>query len=192
MKKRLDLFETIKKNGVMRARELQAFVASGASLRRIADEGKLIALGSGYYADPSLDPLTASMAVVYRYYPRAVISNVTALFIHGLTDERIDRIDVDISRNSSIRNRLINAHRVNSKLIEGIEEIIYNGVPIKVYNKERALCDAYHIDPGGPIFLKAFKRYIKKGKIDANAIGAFDKLLKTDVLRSVMQELADE
>ncbi|MEI8024921.1 MAG: hypothetical protein WCI18_01115 [Pseudomonadota bacterium] len=35
------------------ARELQTFVASGASLRRIAADVKLIALGSGYYADPS-------------------------------------------------------------------------------------------------------------------------------------------
>ena len=68
----------------------------------------------------------------------------------------------------------------------------YNGFLLKVYSKERALCDAYHFDPGGPIYLKAFKRYAKAGAIDATAIATYDKLLKTDVLRSVMQELADE
>lgn len=39
--------------------------------------------------------------------------------------------------------------------------------------------------------LKAFKRYVKTSTIDTIAIAAYDKLLKTDVLRAVMQELAD-
>ena len=176
----------------MRAKELTVYVPSGAQLRRYAADGRLISLGAGYYADPSLDPLTATLAVVARYYPRAVISNITALFVHGLTDERIDQIDVDIPRQSSIRNKLIRTHRVNPKLIKGVEEANYNGIRLKVYSKERALCDAYHFDPGGPIFLKAFKRYVKAGAVDANAIATYDKLLKTDVLRSVMQELAGD
>lgn len=191
MPKKLDIFAIIKKKRVMRAKDLGRYVASGAQLRRYANDGRLIALGAGYYADPSLDPLTAALAVVARYYPRAVISNITALFVHGLTDERIDLIDVDISRQSSIRNKVIRTHRVNPKIIMGIEETIYNGIKLKVYSKERALCDAYHFDPGGPIFLKAFKRYVKTSTIDATAIAAYDKLLKTDVLRAVMQELAD-
>ena len=166
-------------------------LASGDQLRRYANDGRLIALGAGYYADPSLDPLTAALAVVSRYYPKAVISNITALFVHGLTDERIDVIDVDISRQSSIRNKLMRPHRVNPKIIKGIEETTYNGIKVRVYSKERAICDAYRFDPNGPIYLKAFKRYVKAGKIDANAIAAYDKLLKTDVLRSLMQELAD-
>jgi predicted transcriptional regulator of viral defense system len=191
MAKKTDIFEIINENGVMRAKELSPYVASGAQLRRYAEDGRLISLGAGYYADPSLDPLTAVLAVVARYYPHAVISNITALFVHGLTDERIDQIDVDIPRESSIRNKLIRTHRVNPKLIKGVEEATYNGIRLKVYSKERALCDAYHVDPGGPIFLKAFKRYAKFGAVDADAIATFDKLLKTNVLRSAMQELAD-
>ncbi len=192
MPKKSDIFEIIRKNRVMRAKELSAYVASGAQLRRYAEDGRLMSLGAGFYGDPSLDPLTATLAVVARYYPNAVISNITALYVHGLTDERIDQIDVDIPRESSIRNKLIRTHRVNRALIKGVEEVTYNGFLLKVYSKERALCDAYHFDPGGPIYLKAFKRYAKAGAIDATAIATYDKLLKTDVLRSVMQELADE
>ncbi len=165
---------------------------SGTGLRRYAEEGKLIALGAGYYAHPSLDPFTASLAVVARFYPQAVISNATALFLHGFTDERIEQIDVDIPRETSIKNKLIRTHRVNKKLISGVEEAIYNGVAIKVYSQERTLGDAYHLDPDGAIFLKAFKRYVKKGKIDSSAIAAFDELLKTEVLRAVRQQLADD
>jgi len=192
MPKKTDISEIINKKMVMKAKELNPYVTAGAQLRRYAEDGRLISLGAGYYADPSLDPLTAALAVVARYYPLAVISNITALFVHGLTDERIDQIDVDIPRESSIRNKLLRTHRVNSKLIIGVEESTYNGIRLKVYSKERALCDAYKIDPGGSIFLKAFKRYAKAGAVDADSIATYDKLLKTNVLRSVMQEFADE
>lgn len=52
-----------------------------------------------FNAHPSLDLFTASLIATARYYPKAVISNITALVIHSLSDEGIDRIDVDIPRN---------------------------------------------------------------------------------------------
>ena len=186
-----DLFEVIKKKGVMRASELAPYTTTGAQLRRYVEAGKLTALSPGYYAHPSLDPLTASLVVVARYYPRAVISNIAALVVHGLSDERLDQIDIDIPRTTSIRNKLLRVHRVNKKLITGAIRHDYKGHKILVYSRERALCDAYRIDSEGGLFLKAFKRYLKTGTPDPNSIAKFDRLMRTNVLRSLTQEMAD-
>jgi predicted transcriptional regulator of viral defense system len=158
----------------------------------MVEAGDLIALGSGLYAHASLDPFTASLIATARYYPKAVISNITALVIHDLSDERVDRIDVDIPRSSSIRNKLIHTHRVAAENIMGVMRLNYQGHKLKIYCRERALCDAYRIDPDGPLFLKAMKRYVKLGEVDPDRIAKYDKALSINVLRSLRQELADE
>lgn len=182
----------LKVRKVMRASELAPYISTRTQLRRMVEAGELIAIGSGLYAHPSLDPFTAALIATARYYPNAVISNITALVIHGLSDERVDRIDVDIPRNASIRNKLICTHRVAAQNITGAIRLNYHGQKLKIYCKERALCDAYRIDPDGPLFLKAMKRYVKLGEVDADRIAKYDKALSTNVLRSLRQELADE
>jgi len=181
----------LKSKKVMRASELAPYVSTRTQLRRMVASGELIALGSGLYAHPSMDPFTASLIATARYYPNAVISNITALVIHGLSDERVDRIDIDIPRNSSIRNQLICAHRVSDHNITGAILMNYHGQKIRIYCKERTLCDAYRIDPDGPLFLKAMKRYVKAGQVDAGRIAKYDNAISTDVFRSLRQELAD-
>src|SRR5690606_16878698 len=109
--------------------------------------GQLIAVGSGIYAHPSIDPWTASVIAVANYYPKAVISNRTALVIHALSDERIDRVDVDIPRTTSIRNSILSVHRVSEDQIIGVCRHDFQGRKIRIYSRERALCDAYRIYP---------------------------------------------
>jgi predicted transcriptional regulator of viral defense system len=182
----------LKVKKVMRASELAPYISTRTQLRRMVEAGELIAIGSGLYAHPSIDPFTASLIATARYYPNAIISNITALVVHDLSDERVDRIDVDIPRNSSIRNKLIRTHRVAAQNITGAIRLNYQGHKLRIYCKERVLCDAYRIDPDGPLFLKAMKRYVKEGEVDADSIAKYDKALSTNVLRSLRQELADE
>jgi hypothetical protein len=75
--------------------------------------------------------------------------------------------------------------------LKALRRRIITGFILRFIQRKRALCDACQVDPDGPIFLKAFKRYAKAGAVDADAITTFDKLLKTNVLRFVMHELAD-
>lgn len=157
----------------------------------MVEAGQIVYLGTGIYSHPSIDPFAASIIAIARYYPNAIISNITALVVHELTDERVDRIDVDIPRNSSIRNKLISAHRVPEKNILGMIRLPYHGQKIRIYCKERALCDAYRIDPEGPLFLKSMKRYVKAGNVDPDRIAKYDMLLSTNALRAFRQEIAD-
>ncbi len=177
---------------VLRTNKLTEMSVTRAQIRRMVEEGVILELGAGFYAHPMLDPFVASVIAVAKHFPEGVISNRTALVIHGLSDERIDRIDLDIPRNRSIRNRLIHQHRVSDTRRTGDVQHEYHGQEIRIYSKERALCEAYLIDPEGHIFFKAVKRYLSKGTPYTRAIAQFDPSLKTEVLRAVTQEMADD
>lgn len=184
------LAKVLAKKGVMTSQELFALLGNKMQIKRKSDDGVLFPLGSGFYSSPSLDPFTASIIVVGRYYPQSVISGLTALVLNGLSDESLERIDVDIPRNLSIRNRLLSVHRVSEKNLVGVENRKFHNQKIKIYSVERSLCEAYRIDSGA-IFYKALKRYVKKYSPRPEQLAMYDQVLRTQVLRHLQQELAD-
>lgn len=188
---KMRVLTALKKKKVMRVSELAKFLTHRSLLKRMSDAGELFYIGSGIYAHPSIDPRVAAV-VAANYYPRAVVSGLTAMIIQGLSDEVIDRVDLDIPRSTSIRNKLFRVHRVVEKRLVGIVNYPYYGFSIRTYDKERTLCDAYLLDPQGGLFFKALKRYLKENKRpDTVSIGRYDKILGTKVLSHVAQELAD-
>ncbi|MFZ4715378.1 MAG: type IV toxin-antitoxin system AbiEi family antitoxin domain-containing protein [Bacteriovoracaceae bacterium] len=182
----------IKKEKVFNLAELTELFGNRMEVCRKARAGIIQSLGSGYYASPKLDPFLATLRVVMKYYPEVVISGRTALHIHGLSQDYIEQIDVDIKREKSLRNKLLKVHRVPSSRYVGITQISYQGIKIKIYDTERTLAEAYRLDPAGPDFYKALKRYIKKGNIKSDQIAHNDKILKTKVMTHLQQELAND
>ncbi len=182
----------IKKEKVMAMPELIELFGNRMEVSRKARVGILQALGNGFYATSGLDPFLAALVVVAKYYPEVVISGRTALHIHGLAQDYIEKIDVDIQRDKSLRNKLFKVHRVNPKKLIGITKVTHHGVGIRIYDIERTLADAYKIDPAGPDFYKALKRYIKQGSIKTDRIAQYDKILKTKVMTHLQQELAND
>lgn len=185
------VLKALKRHKVLAAQELEKHVSSRLALRRLADTGQISSLGNGLYASPALDPFVASVVAVARYYPDTVVSGLTAMVIHELSEERIDRIDVDVERGRSIRNKMVNCHRVPKSRLIGIVTMKYRNEPIRVYDKERTLCEAYRLDPGGPLFFKALKRYLRQQRPNTDRLQEYDRKLKTKVIGHLQQELAD-
>lgn len=186
------ILKLLRHEKVMRLPELVKLFGNRMEVSRKVKDGTIQSLGSGFYATIEIDPFVASLAVVAKYYPEAIISGKTALQIYGLSQEYIESIDVDIERNKSIRNKLLKVHRVPKTRLIGITQLTYQGITIKLYELERALADAYKIDPAGPYFYKALKRYLKTKNINIEKIANYDKRLKTKVTAHLQQELANE
>ena len=182
----------LKEQSVAKASDLAKQGISRLQLSRQASSGDIISLGAGYYAHQSLDPFTASIIAVTRQFPDAVISKATALVIHQISDERIDQVDIDISRLTSVRNKLVRAHRVTENYRVGVEEIDFHGETIRIYDIERSLSEAFKMGPDSELFLKTIKRYSSKGLPQYEKIADYDRLLSTNVLRAVRQEMADD
>lgn len=192
--KALNLSEILAQKKVMRSQELEKILGSRIAIKRQVELGNLYPLGSGLYSSPSLDPFTAAILAASKYYPKAIISNLTALVIHQMSDESLNQTDVDIEKSLSIRNRFLNVHRVSKKKMVGVIKMIFQGNEIQIYNRNRSLCEAYKIDPRGPLFFKALKRYLKSKTPDAKdlaEIATFDSVLNTDTLTYLQQGLAD-
>ncbi|MFH1728692.1 MAG: type IV toxin-antitoxin system AbiEi family antitoxin [Pseudomonadota bacterium] len=181
----------IKKNLVASASELQKISKNRMLLVRLEERGEIQRLGIGFYSLPSLDIFTGLLIVVAKYYKDAAISGLAAAKVYGLSDENIDCVDVDIPNNKNIRNSILNVRRISKKYLIGIDKIKISGENVKIYNPERILSDIYRYYSEA-ICYKAIKRYLKKYKPKYDEIAKYDKILKTNVLRIIKQELADE
>ncbi len=179
------------KETVFSSSELSKVLGSRPAIRKAVDANQLVALGAGFYSTPDLDPSVAQVLVVARFYPQAVISGLSALVIHNLSDEKLEKVTVDVPKSRLIRNAILQARRVEKGRFIGIEKLDYHGHSIRIYDVERLLCDAYRVDRGF-IFFKALKRYLKVHKPQYEKIARYDKALGTKVLRSVQQELAND
>lgn len=176
---------------VLRSKDLEKYFGSRVAIMRSAERGEIQSLSSGLYASPSLDPMTASVIATAKYYPKAVISGRTALFLHKLSDHAVEKIEVDILTSTPIANKLLETHRVAKSRLIGISKINVKGFEVKIYDLERTLCEAYRIDPAGAEFFTALKRYLKQTEPDTAKIKKYDEALGTKVLTHIKQELAD-
>lgn len=176
---------------VYSTKELIEKMGHRMAIHKASEEGELVSLGAGFYSTPNIDPFTAQVHVVAKYYPKAVISGISALFIYELTDEMSNEVHVDIIKTTSIRNVLLHTKRVAESRLIGIDKLSYKGRAIRIYNVERALCDAYRIDRS-QIFYSAIKLYAKNYDINTKRIAKYDKILGTKVLEHLQQELTNE
>jgi len=174
---------------VYSSRELVKILGHRTAIRRLVDADELMPIGSGFYSTPVLDPAIAQVHIVARYYRKAVISGISALIIHRLSDEKLDKVTVDIPKETKLVNRLLDVRRVAKSRLIGITHMEYSGEPIRIYDVERSLCDAYRIDRAA-LFFKALKRYMHEYKPNPEKIAKYDKALGTKVLPALQQELA--
>ena len=175
--------------GIYSSKELVKLLGHRTAIQRLVEADKLLSLGGGFYSTPKLDPSVAQIQIIARYYPQAVISGISALIIHELSDEKLEKVTVDIPQEMKLSNRLLHARRIAKSRFFGIIQKDYFGEQIRIYDIERALCDAYRIDRGA-LFFKALKRYLRDCKPDAAKIANYDKVLGTRVLTSLQQEFS--
>ncbi len=185
------LAKILKKKKVLSSSEIESILGNRPAIFAALQEGIIMRVGSGFYAAPDIDANTALLITVGRFFPKAVISGISALAFHSLSDEQLNKVSVDIERVTSLRNRILQVRRVMPAFLIGIKTVKLQGVKIKIYDVERSLCDIYRIEKDGPIFMKAVKRYVKKYKVNSVKIAKYDTALKTRVLSHLKQELAN-
>ena len=153
--------------------------------------------GSGYYTLPDTNDLKAILAVKSNYYPESVISGPSALTLHELGLDYIDKLDIDIPLEKDIKNQLFNTHRIIIRKImyvinKEIQEII-----VKIYSPERTLYEAYKQGKNSETFYRALKRY-RTLYLDKetpakqyNIISNIDSEFGSDILRLLTIEDVD-
>ncbi len=96
--------------------------------------------GKGIY---STSRNISDVEVIMSKYPKAVFTDRSAFYYHSLTDVIPDYFYLATKREDSrIRDKRVKQSFLLSEIFDpGIEEILYNDIKIRVYDKERMLVE---------------------------------------------------
>ena len=194
MNYRQDLIDLIKKNdGLVLTKELKEENIPREYLSIFLEEDKLERVKRGVYTTP--DTFNDEMYVIQQKNSRLIYSHETALYLHDLSDR--DPLEYTVTapygyHNPYLKDENIKVHTVKKELHSlGVmkKETIY-GRKIKVYNKERTICDILKNRNNMAISMvnDAIKKYLREKDKDLHLILDYGEKLKiSSVLRKYLE-----
>ena len=194
MSYRQKLNNLIKKNdGLILTKDLEEKNIPREYLSIFLEEDKLEKIERGVYITP--DTFNDEMFVIQQKNSRLIYSHETALYLHDLSDR--DPLEYTVTvpygyHNPYLKDENIKIHTVKKKLhLLGVmeKETIY-GRKIKVYNKERTICDILKDRNNMAISMvnDAIKKYLTGKDKDLHLLLDYgDKLKISSVLRKYLE-----
>ncbi len=131
--------------GIVKAAQLYPLGLTYRSIQRLVADKTLDHVKSGYYSMNYKDKPEES--IIYGLFPDAVLTMDTALYYYGYCKQRPFAWSIAISKNTS-KSRfkmdypVIHPYYTEAEALElGVAEIPFDQGTIKIYEKERLICD---------------------------------------------------
>ena len=117
-------------------------------LYALKDRGVIEPVSRGIYRLRELPPLdNPDLVTISLRFPNAVVCLISALAYHGITTQIPHEISVAVPRDSrvpSLDYPPIRVHRFSQEAYKpGIETHLIDGVPVKIYSREKTLADCF-------------------------------------------------
>lgn len=182
-------------NGTVTSTMVTKAGLSRGSLKYLCDHGKLERSGRGVYILPEV--WDDEMYILQTRYKRGIFSHDTALFLWGLTDRTPNRYCMTFPASYNISS----AKKDNVKISQSVESLYELGLTeiktpaqntVKVYNRERTLCDILRKGSRTDIQLitQAFKEYVKLPDKNIALLSEYSRILKvSEKVRSYLEVL---
>jgi len=187
--KALELFRA--QGGILRSCNALALGIHPATLARLRDEKQIQPLARGLYCLADLPPLTQpDLIAVSRKIPQAVICLISALALHGLTDEVPHTVDCALPRNARsprLAYPPLRVFRFSPPVFNaGVEVQTIDGHAVRVYGPEKTLADCfkYRHKLGLDTVLEALRRYRSKYGLRVERLMRYARLCR---VQKVMQ-----
>lgn len=184
--------------GFVRLADLRQQGIDRRRLYALVEEGAVERVGQGLYRStdvellPQDDLAEAAMAI-----PHGVICLVSALIYHELTDERQPfALQMAVEGNRwapRISSPQVEVHHFSDEAFSaGIEEVQLDGVPVRVYNKEKTLADClkyrHKLAPGVP--QAALRDYTRLRQTNVDRLLYYARICRVEpLLRCYMEVL---
>ena len=190
------IFEIAKKNnGVVTAEMVQESGIPNYYLSKLVKDGVLDKLLRGLYSTE--ETYIDEMYFLQVGYSNLIFSYLSALYIHNLTDRTPLKMTVTVPKNQNvsklIKSGLAVVHRSNESnhLLGVSEKRSPGGFLIKVYDKERTICDIVKARDkmDSQVFTDALKAYAKDKKKDLTKLMEYAKILKVEKLVRLYMEV---
>lgn len=183
--KLLQLLE--KRDGNLSMKEARAEGIAAATVQRLVETGKLLRVSRGYYVldGHGVDELF----MVQSRFTRSVFSHETALDLYSLSTNIPKKIHLSVPTNYHVQRKnldeeFVRVHKVKDEIFElGMRKIeSYQGNPIRVYDKERTICDMWNPRYNATFETKldALKDYMREKDRDPMKLREYREKLNVD------------
>jgi predicted transcriptional regulator of viral defense system len=161
------------------------------------DAGVIEQISRGLYRLVDTPPLgNPDLVTVALKVPRGVICLLSALSFHELTTQIPHKVYVAIARDAEpprIDHPPVRSFRFSGRAFtEGVETHELDGVPVRVYSREKTLADCfkYRNKIGLDTTLEALKLYKEQGRMSVDALMRFAEVCRVSrVMRPYLEAL---
>lgn len=192
------LLDLLHKEGVVRAREIEALGVSRAGIARLLGQGVIRRVGRGLYARPDGElPANYALATVAKRVPRGVVCLLSALQFHGLTSQLPRDVWLAIGEKDwrptldEVRMRTVRFSPL--ALREGVETHRIDGVSVRIFNPAKTVADCfkYRNKLGLDLAIEALRDCLQQRKCTIDDLWRYAKVDRVSaVMRPYMEALA--
>jgi len=154
------------RGGILKTAELKELGLSSRQIKRLLDNGVITKTKRGFYE--LTDYVVQEEVIIACLFPKAVIFLESALYHYGYTDRIPSAWQIAVDRYSkttqyNIEVPLVEPFYLEPKFLDiGVDIMEVDGVEVKIYNKDRTICDVlrYEKKLEKEVFNNAITRYI--------------------------------
>ncbi len=180
-------------NGVMRTKELYENGVTKYEVKKLTDTYVLERVAQGYYTLVAEE--LSDIKLISILLPEGVLCFDTALFYYRYSDRTPSEwhiaVNKDISKSKvKLDYPYIKPYFIEKELLElGVEEAVIENVKVKIYSRDRLICDclAYENKMDVELFNKAMQGYINDPKKNISKLMAFAEV--RNVTRKVYNKI---
>lgn len=170
--------------GIMRTKELSQHGIYYRRLKELVEDGKIEKVRYGYYQWQN-DMAFSEVSVVVSLFPDGIFCRDTALLYYDYTDRTPLAWHIAVDSRSGRTRFQIDYPEIRPHFIEknrlglGMTEGKIDGIAVKVYDRERVICDCLrHVNSmDGEVYNEAVKRYIHDDKKDIPRLMRYARVL---------------
>ncbi len=136
------------KGGIMKTADFVALGINNSEIIRLWEKGELLKVKHGYYRLAEYGAPRAT-EIIAHLFPDGILSMDTALYFYGYRNGPPQEWVLTLNRNIA-RSRLkldyptLKIYLVEEKYLNvGVSKVKINGTPMKMYNRERVICDCF-------------------------------------------------
>lgn len=171
-----------KNSGVAKTSEFMKFGITAANVAKLCKDGVLIRVKHGYYQFASQVELNEEK-IIYNLFADGILCMDTALFYYGYSDRTPLEWTIAFNRTVSRSRFKINYFNLKPYYIDdkylniGVTHTDINGVKMKIYDRERVICDCfkYKNKMDVEIFNKAINAYVIDDKKNFGTLSEYAK-----------------
>lgn len=136
----------IKNKGIIKTTDITSQGIHNRVLDTLLEQGQIIKIKRGIYQWVE-DSETEELEILVKLLPESILCMYSALYHYGYTDRTPDCFHIAVDRNCN-KSKLnfdypyIKPHFMIKEYLEiGVEETVINNVKVKIFNRDRTICD---------------------------------------------------